>query len=155
MLLGADAIIEYIKQCDSARPGEFGNIVNYFKDSVYLHSRNLLNALTDKSTRGPTSIASPGYNDLKPPLERFVTHLQSDRNQIGISKSENIMSDRRHLNECTHDLAEEAKRCWEEWKDGTSDSGEKDKLQCYLNKAVKEAQDDCTKLKQLLKPLAS
>jgi hypothetical protein len=43
LLLGADEIVSFI---ETQEPDTFGNIVNYFKDSIYLHSRNLLNAVT-------------------------------------------------------------------------------------------------------------
>ena len=47
LLIGADEIVSFVEAHDfesTSDADRFGNLVNYFKDSVYLHSRNLLNA---------------------------------------------------------------------------------------------------------------
>ncbi|RFZ65615.1 hypothetical protein DE4576_03384 [Mycobacterium marinum] len=154
-LLGAYEIMRYIEDHDSRCQNDadkFGNIVNYFKDSVYLHSRNLLNALTNKIETEigtvPADIKSETWAKIKRPAERFVFHSKEIRDQRGVS---NII-DRRHLNTYAPELTEEAKRCWNDWKNHqTCSAADKEKLQQWFDTAVREAQDDCARLKQLLK----
>jgi len=73
-----------------------------------------------------------------------VSHINQARDQRGES---NLTSDGRHLNEYTHDLTSEAQRCWSEWIEATHER----ELQQHLDTAIKSAQNDCTKLQQLMK----
>src|ERR1035438_6542060 len=109
LLLGADAIVGIIEEWDKNHrkdKDKFGNIVNYYKDSVYLHSRNLLNVLTNEYSTEigniPAEITSELYREWKGALERYVTHLNQARDQRGDSNKTND----RHLNEQVHGLAE-------------------------------------------------
>ena len=56
-----------------------------------MHARNLLNALTNEYVTEigaiPSAISSAVYGDINVPLERFVTHIKSPRNQVGVTKS--------------------------------------------------------------------
>lgn len=79
LLLGADEIAAFMEG-----DGRFGNLVNYYKDSAYLHSRNLLNAFIKHADTEigpiPASIRSSAYGKrIKKPLERYVMHLESAR----------------------------------------------------------------------------
>ena len=72
LLLGADEIVSFIETHDNAAASDavkFGNLVNYFKDSIYLHARNLLNALTNgyETEIGliPSTITSAAYGNIK------------------------------------------------------------------------------------------
>jgi hypothetical protein len=50
LLLGADEVVSFRETHDNAAASDaerFGNLVNYFKDSIYLDARNLLNAFTE------------------------------------------------------------------------------------------------------------
>ena len=148
LLLGADAIVAFIETHDADR---FGNLVNYFKDSVYLHARNLLNALTNEYDTDigaiPALIKSPLYGSIKKPLERYIMHVDEVRNGKGV----NNRPGGKHLNEYAHELASEAKRCWQEWIDLATDPNHRQMLQSYLDRAEKSAQDDCSALEQLVK----
>lgn len=139
MLVGADQIVAHIES-----DGRFGNLVNYFKDSVYLHARNLLNALTNQSLteigRVPSGIRSEPYGRLKRPLERYVYHLNQARDQ---TDQRNITADGRHLSDCVHELASEAMRCWSAWIEATRNPDDREKLEDWLARAKREAQDDC------------
>lgn len=153
LLLGADEIISFIEAHDNAAASnadKFGNIVNYFKDSVYLHARNLLNAFVEHADteigKIPDAIRSSAYrNRIKRPLERYVMHLESARDQTGTVQ--NILSDGRHLNEYVHDLTAEVRRCWSEWIDLTGDQELKD----ILKAADESAHNDCSQLKGMSK----
>ncbi|MCV7342690.1 hypothetical protein [Mycobacterium haemophilum] len=153
LLLGADKIVAFIEAHDNAASSDtdrFGNIVNYFKDSVYLYSRNLLNAFVEHADteigKVPGRIGSTAYrNKIKAPLERYVMHLESARDQSG--KVQNTLSDGRYLNEYIHDLTAEVRRCWSEWIDST----ENQELNDILKAADKDAHNDCSGLKGLLK----
>ncbi|ORJ63841.1 hypothetical protein [Mycobacterium simiae] len=143
LLLGADALVACIEA-----DARFGNLVNYFKDSAYLHARNLLNALTEHADTEvgpiPGSIRSAVYrNRIKKPLERYVMHLESARDQIGVS---NIFSDGRELNQHVPDLATEVRRCWSEWIAATGDQ----RLQEILDSSEESARDDVSQLKGLM-----
>ncbi|VEG57096.1 Uncharacterised protein [Mycolicibacterium aurum] len=142
LLLGADEIVQFMDA-----QGTFGNLVNYFKDSVYLHARNLLNALTNGCATDigtiPSAIRSEPYGRLKRSLEVYVMHIKETRNQRGVT---NVRGGK-HLNEYVHDLTAEVKRCWNEWIAATGDQT----LAELLQAAEKSAQDDLAQLKGHLK----
>jgi hypothetical protein len=157
LLIGADEIVSLIKAHDSQSQNDadkFGNLVNYFKDSVYVHARNLLNTLTNEYEteigRVPASIRSEPYGKIKDSLETYVAHIKKPRDQQGVSN----VRDGRHLNEYVHDLTAEARRCWTEWVDLTKDPASQHKLRGCLDKAILSAQDDATRLERLVKGLA-
>lgn len=85
LLLGAERIIQLIEINDSFTiPDEkkFGSIVNYFKDSLYIHSRNLLNLLTrevETDLGKIPSVNSKLYAKLKRSIEKFVLYLNTER----------------------------------------------------------------------------
>ena len=54
MLIGANEIIGYLENLPRAH--EAGNEINYFKDAVYLHSRNLYNFFATKPTGNDINI---------------------------------------------------------------------------------------------------
>lgn len=142
LLAGADEIVRFMEAQDA-----FGNLVNYFKDSVYLHARNLLNALTNgyETEIGtiPSTISSATYGKVKDPLERYVMHTNKARDQRGVS---NVRAGK-HLNEYVHELTAEAKRCWNDWTAATGDR----RLTELMQSAEKQAQDDLAQLRGLLK----
>jgi hypothetical protein len=143
LLLGADALVAFIEA-----DARYGNLVNYFKDSAYLHARNLLNALTEHADTEvgpiPGSIRSAVYrNRIKRPLERYVMHLESARDQVGVS---NIFSDGRELNQQVPDLTTEVRHCWSEWIAATGDQ----RLQEILDASEESARNDVSQLKGLM-----
>jgi hypothetical protein len=149
LLLGADEIVSFIEARDNAAASDadrFGNLVNYFKDSIYLHARNLLNALTNgyETEIGaiPTGITSAVYGNIKVSLERYVVHIKKPRNQQGVT---NVRGGK-HLNEYVHDLTAEAKRCWGDWI-AVSDN---ERLKDILEAAEASAQNDVSRLRGLM-----
>jgi hypothetical protein len=156
MLLGADGIVKLIEQndCESASDADkFGNIVNYFKDSVYLHSRNLLNALTNgyETEIGEISsdIDSELYGRIKLSLEFYVFHIKKIRDQLGVTN----VPDGQQLSDYVHPLTDEVTRCWNEWIDLTTNAADEQKLKDWLADAIKKAQDDAARFQQLVKGL--
>ena len=152
LLFGADKIVSQIEICDNAQTEDnkkFGNIINYFKDSIYLHSRNLLNLTTQQGQtevgKVPANIHSAIYKKLKPAIERYVTHLKQARDQSGQSNTVGG----KHLNEYTHLLVCETRRCFMEWID-TLQGDNKTKLQKILSNAENNALNDTSKLMKLL-----
>jgi hypothetical protein len=148
LLIGADEIVKLIE----AHTYDFGNIVNYFKDSIYLHARNLLNALTNQYETEigavPAGIRSETYGQVKRPLERYVYHLNQARDQ---TDCQNITADGRHLNEYPHPLTDAAKQCWSKWIELTENPEHKKRLENWLTDATTQAQDDRIQLQHLLK----
>lgn len=150
LLVGADEIVKFIEAHDNAATSgaeRFGNLVNYYKDSIYLHARNLLNALTNEYETEigtiPAAITSADYGNIKVSLEWYVTHIKRPRNQDGVS---NVRGGK-HLSEHVHDLTAEVKRCWNEWIAATGDQTLRD----LLKTADQQAQDDVAQLTGLLK----
>jgi hypothetical protein len=150
LLLGADQIVSFIEAHDKAASGDadrFGNLINYFKDSAYMHARNLLNALTNRYPTEigpvPASITSELYGKLKDSLERYVMHIKKPRNGRGVSN----IRDGRHLNERVPELTGEVRRCWSEWIDAT---GNQD-LKGILAAADESAQRDVSRLRGLMR----
>jgi hypothetical protein len=149
LLLGADEIVSFIETHDNAAASDavkFGNLVNYFKDSIYLHARNLLNALTNgyETEIGliPSTITSAAYGNIKVSLERYVLHIKRARNQEGVTN----VRDGRHLSEHVHDLTAEVNRCWDEWIAATGNQRLKD----LLDAADASAQNDVSRLRGLM-----
>jgi hypothetical protein len=150
LLLGADEIVSFVEAHDNGAASdadEFGNLVNYFKDSIYLHARNLLNTLTNgyETDIGaiPSTITSAVYGNIKVSLERYVSHLKKPRNQRGVT---NVRGGK-HLSEHVHDLAAEVKRCWNEWIAATGDQALKE----LLESAEASARNDVSRLGGMLK----
>jgi hypothetical protein len=89
LLLGADEIVRFIEAHDTSvgvDADKFGNLVNYFKDSIYVHARNLLNALTNGYPTEidviPSTISSAVYGRVKDSLETYVTHLKKPATNV-------------------------------------------------------------------------
>ena len=157
LLFGADSIVSIIEEWDKTHSGnnKFGNIVNYFKDSVYLHSRNLLNALTNEYSTElgsiPSGITSELYGEWKRALERYVTHLNQARDQKGDS---NKINDK-HLNEQVHKLAEAVAICWIEWITKCTNTSDQVKLRSLFSETREAAALDSQRFEKLIEKGAS
>lgn len=154
LLLGAEVIVALIEKSDAEvtqDQDKFGNAVNYFKDSVYLHSRNLLNLLTraryTELGQVTPGIRSDFYGKWKRALERHVMHLEQARDHKG--DSNRVGSE--YLNQQTHKLTQEVIRCWNEWINTTSNQSSKEKLKKVLSDAQNSANDDEAKLAHLMR----
>ena len=124
LLLGAAEIVSFVEAYDNAAASDadkFGNLVNYFKDSIYLHGRNLLNALTNEYMTEigaiPSSITSSVYGNIKDSFRALRNARQTSSQSGGRIQR----TDGDTLSEHVHDLTAEVKRCWNEWIDLTSD----------------------------------
>lgn len=154
LLFGADSIVEFIESHDNKTKDEqrkFGNVVNYFKDSVYLHGRNLLNALTNQHETDigliPPSIESVLYRDIKPALEKYVMHLNNAREQKGQS---NIIKNS-HLNTYAHEITEEVHKCIKKWKKFLDQESldKSSRLQKIYEGAQEKAKNDSDRFQKL------
>ncbi|MBL8015338.1 MAG: hypothetical protein JNK26_04085 [Candidatus Doudnabacteria bacterium] len=137
MLLGAD---QMIKLCALKR--EIGNPVNYFKDSAYMHTRNLYNFFSNKRNDANVEdfIQYPFdvtvYNKWSDALHSHALHIKSDR----VTPS-NVV-DGQHLNEQVPNFVSDILRLWQDWIDATNSQTDKQVLVDALARAQKEAQDD-------------
>lgn len=155
MLLGAAEIVKQVEQHDDVQNKDtqkFGNIVNYFKDSAYLHTRNLYNffsgcAVHDGSVHDYTLYAFnlSLYKKWKKPLHQHVLHISNAR-----SKPRNKI-DGAHINTQIPCFAKDIESLWDKWIEVTTDSREKRALQGALTRAQNEAKDDCNNFVKLIK----
>lgn len=143
MLIGASEIAEAL---------DSGNQVNYVKDSVYLHARNLYNFFSSsarydaKVSQFTNHIFDLSFYDLwKDPLHRHVLHIMDSRT------SPNNVINGEHINEQTKNFAEDIKKLWNDWIDNTTDPALKSELEHSLNQAIEEAGNDLDGLTAMFK----
>jgi len=145
MLLGAANL------CSLTEENEWGNVTNYFKDSVYLHVRNLYSFFTDR-TRDDVSIEDFGhcciysglYNEKREALNRRVMHVSPGRptrnetvEPIGSSQ----------LNELVEEFTTEIEAMWEIWISLTDNPDVKHQLTTALKDARAQADNDVNKIR--------
>lgn len=128
-----------------------GNIENYFKDSVYVHVRNLYNFFVKPTSGNDDSITLFG-------TRLMTSRLYPHPWQVGINTNVMHVNGRRsaghnvhngkHINECISDFADDIERMWLEWIAITQDAGLKVKLEEALAKARQESQNDVTFFKR-------
>ena len=147
MLIGSAQIVELLKKHKT------GNIINYYKDSVYLHARNLYNffsankvydaRVTDYGGHGIFFDMSV-YRKWFKALHTHVLHINTGRTPpVNVIKGE-------HLNDQTKLFSDNIVGLWESWIGGVSDSATRKLLQDNLDKAKEEANNDCESVKRLL-----
>jgi hypothetical protein len=150
LLFGADLIITEIEKNDTVineDRNRFGNIINYFKDSIYLHTRNLFNLLTNEGLTeigNIPKIQSETYKTWKKSIERYVMHLDQARDQKGNS---NVINNK-HLNNQTHLFTDEIKYLVKLWIKGTEKKN-KAKIEKIYSKAERNANNDLARFKKL------
>src|ERR1035437_5595583 len=123
MLLGA------AKMCQLSEEIELGNPVNYFKDSIYIHARNLYIFFINKSSNNDDLLigqleAKGVYSQLKPKYygewrnawNKYVMHLRNNRSTD--TKISNQHKD--GLSEQSQNFAVDITRLFREWRDKTS-----------------------------------
>lgn len=145
MLLGAAKI------CQLSDEYCLGNLVNYPKDSVYLHARNLYNFFA-ADTRNDAKITqfTPHQFDLTlyrtwiGALHNHASHIKTSRHT-----PTNIVGGE-HLNEQPQKFANDIEKLWIDWIDNTTAQPLKAQLQDALDAARLEAQGDYDSLKQRL-----
>lgn len=138
LLLGAAKIASILEKTAS------GNVINYAKDSVYLHARNLYNFFSGNATNDARvkqftdhSFDLTTYNLWIGALHDHVLHIKTKRSH-NVSNVINGV----HLNEKTQDFADDIKKMWTEWRDATLDPVFRVRLTDALDVAQKEAEDD-------------
>ena len=148
MLLGA------AKLCQLFEAYDVGNQVNFFKDSVYLHSRNLYNFFAANANNDakvtqfiPQTVHTFDlslYNTWIGPLHDHASHIKTSRHT-----PTNVINGV-HLNEQVQNFANDIERLWTDWINHTSNSALKTQLEDALNEARDQSQDDYNSLKKRL-----
>ena len=154
LLFSSEKIISVIEKNDESKGKDkqkFGNIVNLFKDSVYLHSRNLLNTLTNNALTEigsiPENVKSDFYKRVKQSIERYVTHLNGPRNQKGVSNS----IEGEYLYELTHKLVKEVRNCMQKWIDSIPIQEDRETVKAIFDYAKNNSNGDKKKFIELMK----
>lgn len=142
MLFGAAKICQLFDEYNVDNP------VNYAKDSVYLHARNLYNffaadtgndAKVTQFTRHQFDLTF--YRIWIGPLHDHASHIKTARHT-----PTNVINGE-HLNEQTQKFADDIEKLWIDWINHTSDPSMKMRLKDAHDKARREAQDDYDSLK--------
>ena len=146
LLLGAAKISKVLEKAST------GNAVNYAKDSVYLHARNLYNFFASDTSNDARvtqftnhSFDLSLYNLWIGALHDHALHIKTKRS-YNVSNVVNGI----HLNDTTQDFADDIKRIWTEWRDITTDAAIKAQLTEALNTAEQESEDDAVLLAKKL-----
>lgn len=149
LLMGARRIIDFVDKWDSSHKAKFGNIVNYFKDSAYIHIRNVFNALTNQYIVDKSPIPkmkSVLYKKWKASIEKYVMHIGNLRHQ----KGESNIKDGKHLNTMIPEFASEIEKLWQNWIQNSTNifSG---RLTKVLDDVRNSAKNDIDNMEILLK----
>ena len=158
LLLGASKIIDTLERYDSQRLADdrkMGNLVNYFKDSAYVHIRNLYNffsANTQNDAKVTEYIKGYSFNltmyrNWKGALHDHALHIKAERKNTPRSNA----IGGRHLNEMVPDFTNDILKLWQDWIDNTTDKTLEKKLIKILDDAKKATNDDVDKVTELLK----
>lgn len=145
MLLGATGMCRLFDEQD------LGNPVNYFKDAVYLHARNLYNFF-GTSTRNDAHVKNftqhafdlSLYTAWSAALHNHVMHIKPGR------INPNNVINGIHINEMIYEFTKDIESLWQDWVNH-SGSVSKSKLERILAIARKGAQEDYRITKERLK----
>jgi hypothetical protein len=153
LLLGASKITDYL---ENERQGQDGNLINYFKDSAYLHIRNLYQFLTKQKKGGydditlvqigytPVSIKDTLYDPEM--LNRRVMHLTRNRHQNEVKEPLGTPQ----LNEKVNDLVSDITKHYASWANSIIDTADKLLALRILDTAQKQADTDFRNFKKTL-----
>ena len=143
MLLGASKTTQLFDE------KSMGNPTNFFKDSVYLHIRNLYNFFWGNANNDASVydyiihvFDVSLYIKWKKALHKHVLHIKNTR-----AKADNEVHGE-HLNTMTQNFTSDIVNPWKEWIEVTTDKSIKALLEQTLEIAQKEAQDDYDSLKE-------
>jgi len=147
MLLGA------AKQCQLFDEHDIGNPINYAKDSIYLHARNLYNFFSANTANDArvTKFTSHQFNltfygiwiDA---LHNHASHIKESRR----TPTNVVNGD--HLKDQVQKFASDIEGLWTDWINHTTDPQLKTRLKDALKSARQEAQDDYDSLKKRIVP---
>jgi hypothetical protein len=142
MLLGA------AEMCKIAEKRDSGNIVNYFKDSVYVHARILYEFFTNADYKNDASIVQFGgqptivstlYSEsFRQRLNRRVMHMSHARGQNVTKEPVGTTQ----LNEQIQDIADDIRQLFQQWINACPDAKLKTDLIALVDEAEKQASDD-------------
>ncbi len=149
MLLGAAKIVDFLEQNSTA-----GNLINYYKDSAYLHTRNLYNFFK-ANTGNDARITSYGYSNASfdlslyntwiGPLHDHAHHIKSSR-----TTPNNVISGS-HINEQIVNFANDIEKIFNDWVNIVTDVTVKQLLVDILARANTDALNDLKMIKALYK----
>jgi hypothetical protein len=145
MLLGAAKICQLFDEYN------VGNPVNYAKDAVYLHARNLYNFFA-ADTRNDAKVTQftqhqfdlTLYRTWIGPLHDHASHIKTSRHT-----PTNVINGE-HLNEQIQKFASDIEKLWDEWSRITPASTLKTQLEEALNDARTQSWDDYDSFKKRL-----
>lgn len=147
-LLGAAIIVSEFKNQPAIK---IGNNINYFKDSAYVHTRNLYNFFLSKSNNDLkiTKYLTNDFNlklciEWLEAINRHVLHISPDRND-----PRNYINGK-WLYDQIPAFAEDISQLWHEWIEATGVDDEKQQLVVVFEKAYSDAQADCDQLLGLI-----
>lgn len=146
MLLGA------AKQCELFEEYNIGNPINYIKDSVYIHARNLYNFFKANANNDAKVTQFTLHQFDLSLYDTWIDALHTHASHIKTSRhTPNNIVGGQHLNEQIQNFAADIESLWEEWINNTSDQQLKTQLEEALNSARLKANDDYISLKKKLK----
>lgn len=144
MLLGAAYM------CDLAEKNRWEHATNYFKDSAYIHIRNLYVFFTDVSSNdisiedfGVLKFYSDFYQQWREALNRRVMHISQGR-----PRRNETLEPRGsiQLNEIVKDFVTEIVTMWQIWASLIENADLRRELNSLLTKAKLRAEDDYKKV---------
>ncbi len=147
-LLGANKVTTELENRNA------GNLINYGKDSVYLHVRALYNFFSNRSSfeakvsdfTSHTFDTSLYNGKWKKPLHNHALHMGDSRTHQ-VSNFDGT----EYLNEQVHKFSNDIEGLWIEWISVTTDAVLKQELQDVLDKARLESDEDLRSFIAMLK----
>lgn len=125
-----------------------GNVINYFKDSAYLHARILYEFFTDANYQNDASIVQFGghptiaaklYSEpFRNRLNRRVMHMNHSRSQNTTKEPEGATQ----LNEQVQDIADDIRQLFQKWINTCTDVKFKAGLIELVDEAESQAEND-------------
>lgn len=141
MLLGAAEV------CKVAEQHNHDNIVNFFKDSAYVHARILYEFFTKNKPKHDASITQFKHptiksrlypNPLRDQINRRVMHMSYNRTKNTTKEPLGDMQ----LNQQVQDFVDDISDLFQKWINTCTDSKLKDALTDLIEEAGKQASDD-------------
>ena len=153
LLIGASKLVDYL---ENERQGREGNLVNYFKDSAYVHIRNLYQFLTKQNIGGydDITLVQLGYTPIavketlydSEMLNRRVMHLTRNRHQN--EAKEPLGSPQ--LNEKVNEFVSDVIKHYSSWANSITDAADKALAFQILDTAQKQADTDFRNFEETL-----
>lgn len=150
MLLGASEV------CKLAEQHNQGNIVNFFKDSVYVHARILYEFFTNNEPKHDASITQFNHPTIKARLypdplydrlNRRVMHMSHNRSNNTTKEPPDSMQ----LNQQVQDIIDDISNLFQEWIKTCTDTKLKTDLIDLVKKAGERANDDAMYYREALR----